>query len=117
LVLSRAWQALLWSALVFPGSGHFQLKHAWRGALLAGLTTLCLALLTIQYSLHIQQALLAATDANGLTDFRQLLHLTWRACVDDPWMAYALWAMLALWLIAMLDAFRLGKQLERQHAS
>jgi len=108
-------KAALISALVIPGGGHFYLKKHFIGALLAGITLVCIYLLlstameaaqAISLQIQsgeipldigrIQQAISEQTAARG--------SITTRA---------ATWLLVICWLVGIADSFRLGRKQEQ----
>jgi hypothetical protein len=110
LVLSRAGQALLWSAVLFPGAGHLHLKYFKRGIALVSVTLLSLSLLLFQF-VRLAVQVIESTLAHAITlDVPRLAALILQACAADTLLISALWVLTLCWLLGMLDAYRLGKK-------
>jgi hypothetical protein len=108
--MTRAQQALLWAALIFPGAGHFHLKQFQRGIVLVVITLLSLSVLLFRIEQHattLFEKLL--TDGSGL-DLQGIVGSLLHASAADPVLMYALWILALCWLFGMIDAYRLGKK-------
>lgn len=110
--MSKAIQAALLSAFVFPGAGHFLLKHPWRA-----LIFLSLAALSSYFLLS--NALEMAYDIKGKIERGEIpmdlarisLELAeQRKSKDDSAAQVAVGALALTWLVAVVDAFRLGRK-------
>lgn len=111
MVLSRAAQALLWAAVLFPGAGHLHLKYFQRGIALISVTLLSLSVLLFQF-VRLAIQVIESTLTNAITlDVPRLAALIWQACAADTILIVALWALALCWLVGMVDAYRLGKKL------
>ena len=111
--MTKAQQALLWAALIFPGAGHFHLKQFQRGIALVAITLLSLSVLLFKFVQHattLFEKLL--TDGGGL-DLQDIAGQLLHASAADPVLLYALWVLALCWLFGMVDAYRLGKQMDR----
>lgn len=104
-------KAALLSALVFPGAGHLLLKrYLWAG-ILAGTAAIALYLLishAIETALKaVEQIQAGAIPANvaGITEFISKAPTGTEALIID--IASAL--VVIVWVLAMLDAYRLGR--------
>jgi len=114
LVLSRAGQALLWSAALFPGAGHLHLKHFKRGIAVIGVTLLVLSVLIFQF-VRLAMQVIESTLADAITlDVPRLAAAILQACAADQVLMASLWALGLCWLFGMLDAYRLGKKPHRE---
>ena len=110
--MSNAVKAVLLSVLVCPGSGHLLLKHYRRGSGIIALVVVALVILTTD---AIQKAQLVATkiangeiplDAAAITaQIDAVTHAGGSALVDG-----ATWVLITCWILAAVDAYRLGKQ-------
>lgn len=110
MVLSRAGQALLWSAVLFPGAGHLHLKHFKRGIALIGVTLLSLSVLLFEF-VRLAMQVIESTLANAITlDVPRLAAAILQAGAADQVLMASLWALGLCWLFGMFDAYRLGKK-------
>lgn len=114
MVLSRALQALLWSAVLFPGAGHLHLKQFKRGIAVIGVTLLSLSVLLFQF-VRLAIQVIESTLANASTlDVPRLASLILQAGAADKVLLSSLWVLGLCWLVGMLDAYRLGKKPHRE---
>lgn len=114
MVLGRALQALLWSAVLFPGAGHLHLKQFKRGIAVIGVTLLVMSVLLFQF-VRLAMQVIESTLADAITlDVPRLAAAILRACAADRVLMASLWALSLCWLFGMLDAYRLGKKPHRE---
>jgi CDP-diglyceride synthetase len=114
--MSKAVKAALLSGLVFPGLGHFSLKKTVQGFIFSCLSALCFYFLfssiydiAQQVSLQIQQGEIAM-DILSINSA-----LTQQVQQNQPkTMSYATWAILALWIVAIIDSYRIGAQQDKE---
>ena len=113
--MKLAYKALLYSALIYPGSGHFLLKRYAMGALYATIATVCLWVLlarAMEVALSISERI-----ANGEIplDIAQIrAEISFQALADgSPMISVATWLLVGCWIVASVDAFRLGRQRDR----
>lgn len=109
--MSKTGKAVLLSALVFPGAGHFYLKRHLGGIVLAGIALLSLTLListaadtAMQISAQIQRGGVPL-DVPALTRMIAQQSSGRDAGVGNA----ASITLLACWLIGMVDAYRVGR--------
>jgi len=108
--MQKSIKGLLLSALVFPGAGHFLLKRYLRGAVLAAASLGALASLVVE----------AITRARVVTD--QILSgevapevsaianaIAQSAGADQRLISFATYALVVIWLVAAIDAYRIGR--------
>jgi len=110
--MKKSYKAALFSALIFPGSGHFLLKHYAPGLLFAGTATACICILLLR----------AMTIAQTISD--QILNgdipldiaristevSTQSAAAGSTTISIATWLLVFCWFAGTADAFRLGRQ-------
>ncbi len=111
--MNKAQQALLWSALIFPGAGHFHLKQFQRGIVLVSITLVSLTLLLfkfVQQAYSVFEKLLTNSSA---IDFQGIVSQLLQASAADQILMFSLWVLTLCWLFSMIDAYRLGKKLTR----
>ena len=114
--MNTATKAALLSGLVFPGSGHWLLKQ-YRRAI--GIIAIALLALGIIVTDALQKATLIANkiasgeiplDATAITEqVDATLHSAGSTAAN-----IATWLLLACWIFGIVDAYRLGKQKDRQ---
>ncbi len=104
-------KAALFSAFVFPGSGHLLLKKYVHGAVLTSITVLCVWALAStalemaqEISLKIQSGEIPL-DVTRITD-----EVSKQASTGDTWLAdNATYILLICWLVGIIDSYRLGR--------
>ena len=111
--MRKSTQALLWSAVIFPGAGHLFLKYFARGIVLIVISLLSLSLLLFQIVRQASQVVEKSLADGGGLDLQHLVAVTLQASADDKMLNAALWVLALCWLFGMVDAYLLGKKLER----
>ena len=108
--MSQALKAALFSAFVFPGSGHFLLKKPVQGSLLAGVSILCIwALLSTalekaqEISLKIESGEIPL-DITRITDEVSKQVAGGGTQLTD----IATYLLLICWLVGIVDSYRVG---------
>jgi len=108
--LHRSVKALLLSALLYPGCGHFFLKKKKTGCLFVALFTL--PLFIIMHDMITKINHIIARIENGELPF-DLIAVTEAVNniivgTSSQFITYNIYTMLAIWMICVLDAYRLG---------
>lgn len=109
--MSQSLKAALFSAFVFPGSGHFLLKKRVHGSLLAGVSILCVwALLSTalekaqEISFKIQSGEIPL-DINRITE-----EVSKQVAGGGTQLAdIATYLLLICWLLGIVDSYRVGR--------
>ena len=115
--MRQSLKAALVSAFVLPGGGHFLLKKHIRGALLSGVTILCVgALFSIamekaqEISLKIQSGEIPL-DISRITE-----EVTRQAAGGGAQLAeIATYLLVICWLVGIVDSFRVGWLLDKDN--
>jgi hypothetical protein len=109
--MSQSLKAALFSAFVFPGSGHFLLKKPVHGSLLAGVSILCIwALLSTalekaqEISLKIQSGEIPL-DIGRITEAVSKQVVAGSTQLTD----FATYLLLICWLLGIVDSYRVGR--------
>ena len=105
-------KAALLSALVFPGSGHFYLKKHIVGALLAGISLVCIYLLISTVMEAAQVISLKIENGEIPLDIEQIraeIHKQ-SAASSSTTIGIATWLLGICWLTGIVDSFRLGRK-------
>jgi len=108
--MNQSLKAALFSALIFPGSGHFLLKKPVHGSLLAGVSILCIwALLSTalekaqEISLKIQSGEIPF-DISRITE-----EVSRQVAGGSTQLAdIATYSLLICWLLGIVDSYRVG---------
>ncbi len=103
---SKRHLALLLSALVFPGSGHFLLKRKARGCLFLVPALVALAIVLRQIMARLDQVM-AQIDSGALPLDVQLIMEKVEALSanDGPAMTVAVGVLVACWIGSLIDTF------------
>jgi hypothetical protein len=113
--MQQSYKAALFAALVFPGSGHLLLKHFPAGILFAGTTLACLVALVAR-AMEIAQVI-SERILNGeiALDLQHLsAEISAQSAADGSTVtSVATWLLVFCWIASSVDAFRLGRRLDR----
>ncbi len=109
--MTKSVKAALFSALIFPGSGHFLLKKHIQGFLLAAVSIVCVyALLSTaiekaqEISFKIQSGEIPL-DISRITE-----EVSKQAAIDGTGLAnISTYVLLICWLVGIIDSYRLGR--------
>lgn len=117
--MRQSLKAALFSAFVFPGSGHFLLKKHVRGALLSGVTILCAwALISTalekaqEISLKIQSGEIPFDIARITAEVTKLTAGGGTQLADN-----ATYLLVICWLVGIVDSFRVGRLLDKDDSA
>jgi TM2 domain-containing membrane protein YozV len=112
-----AYKAVLLSVFVFPGAGHLYLKRYWSGLVIIFLS--CTVLGYIIWSATVS-ALNSLHDAmlkmqGGATNLQELSDIAGSKMLTAyPYQNAVFYVIVCLWIFAIIDAYRIGKQREFQ---
>jgi TM2 domain-containing membrane protein YozV len=112
-----SYKAALLSTFVFPGVGQFYLKRYWRGLVIMFLS--CTGLGYMIWSATIS-ALNRLDDVmvkvqGGTTNLQELSDIVGsKMLTTDPYHDAVFYVIVCLWIFAIIDAYRIGKQREFQ---
>ena len=109
-------KALLYSALIFPGGGHFLLRRYLPGSLLTAVAFACLVLLVahaIDAAQKVSEQILLGEIPLDLGLIREAV-TTQAAAAESPATTVATWLLAACWIVAAFDAWRLGRRAEQE---
>jgi hypothetical protein len=108
-MLNKSTKAVLLSALVFPGAGHLYLRRYARGLLLAAIAGLAVYFIV---SVAMQTAFDVVAQIEGGSvplDTQSISELVSQESRNtEPMTNVATFAFLGVWVIGMVDAWRLG---------
>lgn len=109
--MKRRSKALLLSALVFPGAGHLFLKHYLRGATLMGLTAAGLAVILVRLMTRAMVLVEDMQKGGGPLDPQGIAGLLANSATGAEALLQdiATYGVAILWIIGMVDSYRLGK--------
>lgn len=113
--MKKSYKAALFSALIFPGSGHFLLKQYPLGLLFAGTATGCICVLVfraIAIAQTISDQMLSGEIPLDIAHISNEIS-TQSAAAGSTTVTIATWVLIFCWLAGTADAFRLGRQRDR----
>lgn len=115
--MTHASKGLVLSGLVFPGLGQVALKHYMRGALLMLTVTVGLIIMVAEAARTALDALARIDLYNGTIDLDEIMRAAVQALNHSHTGVYmfSLFLILFAWLFSAVDAYRLGKSLDRSH--
>ncbi len=107
--MRKSIKAVLLSALVFPGAGHFSLKKPVQGTLLVAITLLCLYSL-VSTVLEISQNLSAKILSGEIPyDVAQITQLVSQELSgDDQLINISTIVLVICWVVGIADSYRVG---------
>jgi hypothetical protein len=113
--MKTSYKAVLYSALIFPGSGHFLLRRYLPGCLFAGTGFACLVVLVaraVDAAQKVSDQILMGEIPLDIARIQEAV-VTQAAAAESQTTAVATWLLVACWVIAAIDAWRLGRRAER----
>ena len=113
--MKKSYKAALFSALIFPGSGHFLLKQYPLGFLFAGTATACICVLVfraIAIAQTISDQMLSGEIPLDIAHISNEISIQSEAAGSTT-VTIATWVLILCWLAGTADAFRLGRQRDR----
>lgn len=108
-VMRKSIKAALFSTLLFPGAGHFLLKHYLRGLVFFVPALLCILFL-IRYVFN-EASIITEQMTNGTLplDPEAIARLVTNPSGDTQFkLQAATWIFIACWILAIVDSIRLG---------
>jgi len=116
--MRKSIKAVLLSALVFPGAGHFSVKKPVQGTLLVGITLLCLYWI-ISTVLEITQSLTAKIESGEIPyDVAQITQLVSQELSgDDQLINISTFAIIICWIVGIVDSYRVGRLQDKYEKS
>lgn len=117
--MSKSLKALLLSAFVYPGSGHFYLKKHVQGMLLAVVATVALYFLlstTVEIAQGISDKILSGEIFADVVRITEEISMQSGSSDTLP-INIATCTFFICWLISLIDSYRLGRREERNKRS
>ena len=114
--MKKSFKAALFSALIFPGSGHILLKQYPLGFLIAGAASACICALifrAIAIAQTISDQLLSGEIPLDVARITSEISIQSEAAGSTT-MTIATWMLIFCWLVGTADAFRLGRQCDQR---
>ena len=115
--MKASYKAALLSAFIFPGVGHFYLKKYWRGLAimfiaLSGLGFMVWSVAAPAFN-HLDSFMLKMQGGNtSLQEISDVVGLT--TLTTAPYYDAVFYIIVCLWIFAVIDAYKIGKQSEFQ---
>ena len=113
--MKQSYKAALFSALVYPGSGHLMLKQYPMGLLLAGTATGCLGALVFRafaIAGAISDRILMGEIPLDIARINEEISMQ-IAAGGSTMVTIATWLLVFSWIAGTADAFRLGRRQDR----
>jgi hypothetical protein len=117
--MEKSYKAALFSALIFPGSGHFLLRRYPLGFIFAGTATGCICILVfkaIAIARTISDQMLSGQIPLDIASISSEISIQSEAAGSTT-VTIATWTLVFCWLVGTADAFRLGRQRDRADQS
>lgn len=109
--MSRSLKAVLFSALVFPGSGHLYLRKPVQGSLLVVVSIACISILlsiALEKAQLISDKILSGEIPLDVTRITEEV-VNHAAGGGTQWAGISTYLLLICWLIGMVDSYRVGR--------
>lgn len=113
--MTKSTKAALLSAFIIPGAGHFILKKYLYATLLISVSLIALSILitkAVEKALTISKQILNGEVKADIETIMQLVS-NQAAGADAPLINSATFVLVIAWLIGILDAYRTGRQQEK----
>jgi CDP-diglyceride synthetase len=117
--MNNAWKGLLFSGLVLPGSGQMILKHHLRGVMfLTAVVVGLVALMMKAYRIALDIVEQTTPTLNNF-DIDQIYSAANQAIiqVETSGLSFALLVIVVAWLASAVDAYFLGRRMDKQAAA
>lgn len=113
--MKESTKSILWSVFIFPGAGHFYLKKWLPGAASAIIATAALIVILGRLMQRANQIAEKIILGEIPLDIGIIMDLVSRqTALGDTTLDLSWYALIAIWIIAALDAFRLGRAIDKQ---
>jgi TM2 domain-containing membrane protein YozV len=115
--MKKSFTAILLSALVYPGVGHFFLKKTYRGILFSGIASICLYFLLLKVVVLSQEVankiLNGEIEPDLVSISETILNLLDESGVHQ--LNTVTLILILCWLIALVDSYRLGRKSDSEN--
>ncbi|MBL1142777.1 MAG: hypothetical protein HND53_12175 [Proteobacteria bacterium] len=110
--MNTSTKALLLSALVYPGAGHFYLKKPVQGILFSAITSVCLYFLLVTVVKMAQEISDKILSGEISVDVIELTEAILKILEDSGihQINVTTIALLVCWLLSIFDSYRLGRR-------
>jgi hypothetical protein len=109
--MSKSLKAVLFSAFVFPGSGHLYLKKPIQGSLLVVVSIACITILlslALEKAQQISDKILSGEIPLDVTRITEEI-TSHAATGGTQWADISTYLLLICWLVSIVDSYRLGR--------
>ena len=109
--MSNALKAVLFSAFVFPGSGHLYLRKPVQASLLVVVSIACLTILlsiAVEKAQQISDKILSGEIPLDVTRITEEI-TSHAGSGGTPWTDISTYLLLVCWLVGIVDSFRVGR--------
>jgi hypothetical protein len=113
--MKKSIKAVLLSALIFPGAGHFYLKKTAVGFVFLSLCLVCLYLIitaSVEIALDIANQIQSGEIPPEVENISTLVSAR-SASTDYAYLGYVWPALISIWLIAIADSYRVGRHQDK----
>jgi len=107
--MSSAIKAVLLSALLFPGTGHFSLKKPIQGTILAVLTLISLYFIFTSLSEITQQLTIQMQQAGVVPSVDEITNQASSQDLSTP-----SWIITICWVAGIIDSYRIGSLQDKE---
>ena len=117
--MSNALKAVLFSAFVFPGSGHLYLRKPVQGGLLVIVSIACVTILlsiAMEKAQQISDKILSGEIPLDVTRITEEI-TSHAATGGTQWAEIATYLLLVCWLVGIVDSFRVGRLKDKANNS
>jgi len=109
--MKKTTKAVLASAFIFPGVGHILLKRYSQSAVFISIASAAIVVIishVVSVASEIADRVISGEVAPNLLVIRQLI-IEQRSGSETLYVSIATWVLVAVWLISIADAYRVGK--------
>ncbi|WP_019616348.1 DUF6677 family protein [Psychromonas ossibalaenae] len=117
--MKKSTKALLLSAFLCPGAGHFYLKKYIRGSVLTGAFISALVVLigdviniTNQVTAQLTEQINAGNIALDLTELTASITEKLQG-FEAPYLTQISYLLMILWIVSVVDSYRVGRRIEQ----
>jgi len=114
--MKESLKAALWSIFIFPGSGHFYLKKRITGSIMAAVAVGAFAVImtkVIERANKIAEQIILGEIPYDLAAITEMV-MQQSEHDGSPLLVNAWYVLIAVWVLAAIDAYRLGRRVDRE---
>lgn len=113
--MKESLKAALWSIFILPGSGHFYLKKPLAGSVIVAIVCGGLSVVVIEIverAMKIVDKVLLGEIPYDPFIIAEMVSKQSKS-ENSQWLEYAWYVLIAIWVIAAIDAYRLGRGIDK----